>query len=282
MNNRKSSASFRDPSGFIFLKGKTVYRQINKVYRDTYDFLIESGLYKKLIDRNLLIFHKEVEDIQSEAPDICYKIIKPDKIPFISYPYEWCFSQLRNAALLTLEVQKTALDYGMILKDCSAYNVQFIGMKPIFIDTLSFEKYREGEPWVAYRQFCQHFLAPLAIMKYKDVRLNQLFRVHIDGIPLDLASRLLPPSTFFKFSALAHIHLHAKSQKYYSDKKVNLSSRKMTFHALQALVDNLETFIKGLKWEPRKSEWADYYEKNNYSETAFEHKKKIVAGIYPV
>ena len=104
-------------------------------------------------------------------------------IPFISYPYEWCFSQLREAALTTLKVQRKALEFGMSLRDSSAYNIQFKSGKPIFIDTLSFGKYREGQPWVAYRQFCQHFLAPLALMSYKDIRLSQLLSIHIESPP---------------------------------------------------------------------------------------------------
>jgi S-adenosylmethionine/arginine decarboxylase-like enzyme len=148
---------------------------------------------------------------------------------------------------------------------------------PIFIDTLSFERYREGQPWVAYRQFCQHFLAPLALMSYKDIRLNQLFRVQIDGIPLDLASSLLPFRTRFRFSLFSHIHLHAKSQRHFADKTVNTSGRKMSLHAFRGLVDNLESAVKKLKWQPKGTEWADYYEDTNYSPDALHQKKQLVA-----
>src|SRR4051794_30857078 len=92
------------------------------------------------------------------VPAPAYKVIRPDLIDFISYPYEWSYSQYKDAALLTLEVQRRAVERGMSLKDCSAYNVQFHEGRPILIDTLSLESYREGRPWVAYRQFCQHFL----------------------------------------------------------------------------------------------------------------------------
>ena len=105
----------------------------------------------------------------------------------------------------------------MSLKDASAYNIQFHAGKPTLIDTLSFETYKEGEPWVAYRQFCQHFLAPLALMAYRDIRLSQLMRVYIDGIPLDLASALLPMRTRWNLGLATHIHLHASAQKRYAD-----------------------------------------------------------------
>ena len=182
--------SFRDPSGFLFYRDGLVYRQVNSVYAELYEQLIGSGLYQALVDARLLIPHEEVE-IEPAEPSNAYKIIQPEQLPFISYPYEWSFSQLKDAALTTLEIQKRALEYEMSLKDCSAYNIQFWGGKPVFIDTLSFEAYREGHPWVAYRQFCQHFLAPLALMGANDVRLNQLLRVYIECVPLDLASACL-------------------------------------------------------------------------------------------
>ena len=133
-------------------------------------------------------------------------------VPFISYPYEWSFGQYKHAALATLSIQLRALKRGMSLKDASAYNIQFVRGKPVLIDTLSFEVVKKGLPWVAYKQFCQHFLAPLALMALKDVRLGQLMRVHIDGVPLDLASNLLSFSTRLNFGLLTHLRLHAGAQ----------------------------------------------------------------------
>ncbi|HRT84525.1 MAG TPA: hypothetical protein P5523_07805 [Bacteroidales bacterium] len=267
-------SSFRDPSGFLFKEDGTLYRQINRVYREHYEYFIESGLYKRLVEEKLLISHEEISKEQNGA----FKIIKPDIIPFISYPYEWCFGQLKDAALTTLNIQKIALEYGMSLKDASAYNIQFLNGKPILIDTLSFEKYVEGEPWVAYRQFCQHFLAPLALMALTDARLNQLARVYIDGIPLDMASRLLPLKSWVKFSLLSHIHFHAKSQKHFADKQVNVKLRKLSKVSLLGIIDNLENAIKALHWRPEETEWADYYDYTNYSSTSFEHKKSIISN----
>jgi hypothetical protein len=165
----------------------------------------------------------------------------------------------------------------MSLKDSSAYNIQFRRGKPILIDSLSFEKYREGTPWVAYRQFCQHFFAPLTLMSNSDVRLNKLLRIYIDGIPLDLTSKLLPFRTHFKFSILSHIHLHAKSQKHYADKTINVSKKQISKLSFIAIIDNLESSVRKLKWHPKGTEWADYYKDTNYSSEGFEHKKQIVS-----
>ena len=273
-NIEKISSSFRDPSGFIFLHDNTIYRQINFSYKENFDFLMDSVLYKKLVDESLLIPHEDVNFNKDKTN--AYKIVKPLQIPFISYPYEWSFSQLRDAALTTIKIQKIAMEYGMSLKDCSVYNIQFLNGKCIFIDTLSFEKYVEGKPWVAYRQFCKHFLAPLALMSHKNISLNQLLRIYIDGIPLGLASSLLPSSTLLRFSSLSHIHLHAKSEKHFGGKKVKKSRFKMSRSKLMALIVSLESAIKSMNWKPKNTEWSDYYNDTNYSTQAFEQKKSLV------
>ena len=276
MTKEKLPSSFRDPSGFVFFRDGLLYRQINMVHKEHYDHLMDSGLYTALVDAELLISHREV-DVPSVKTDTAYKIIQPEMIPFISYPYEWCFSQLKQAALTTIKIQKIALGFGMSLRDSSAYNIQFRKGKPVLIDTLSFEKYCEGQPWIAYRQFCQHFLASLALMSYRDIRLNQLLRVYIDGVPLDMSSSFLPFRTRFKFSLLSHIHLHAKSQQHFADKAVDTSRRKMSRSAFIGFIDNLESAVEKLKWQARDTEWSDYYEDINYSPDAFEHKKQIVS-----
>lgn len=252
-----------------------LYRQINRISKDNYDLLIGSGLYEDLVAQNLLIPHQEVVPFE-HGDEMAYKYIKPDPVGFISYPYEWSFSQLKDAALLTLRIQETSLKYGMSLKDASAYNVQFLDGKPIFIDTLSFERYRKGSPWVAYRQFCQHFFGPLVLMKYTDIRMNQLLKCYIDGIPLDLASSLLPFKTWYHFSVLVHIHLHAKSQKKYANNSVKIKMEYTHENAIFGLVDNLYSSLNKLKWIPDGSEWMDYYQKNCYSDASFEAKKNIL------
>jgi hypothetical protein len=269
-------SSFRDPSGFVFDENGLIYRQVNLSYKENYEFFVNSGIYEALLKDELIIPHREV-GTEIARPAEAYKVIQPEEIPFLSYPYEWSYSQLKDAALTTLKIQKKALEFGMSLKDSSAYNIQFRKGKPIFIDTLSFEKYREGQPWVAYRQFCQHFLAPLALMSCRDIRLSQLLRIYIDGIPLDLASRLLPFNTRFNFALLSHIHFHAKSQKHFADKPLHISGYKMSRLSFLALLDNLISAVEKSQWRVPDTEWGDYYEDTNYSPDAFQHKQELVA-----
>ena len=277
MTSECVASSFRDPSGSLFRFGDSLYRRINESYQSQYDLLLASGLYKDLSDAGLLVSHEEVE-LDDPSAAGAYKILKPRLIPFISYPYEWCFSQLKDAALTTIDIQKRALAHGMTLKDCSAYNIQFADGRPVLIDTLSFEEYREGQPWVAYRQFCQHFLAPLALMSLKDVRFNQLFRVYIDGVPLDLASSILPYRTHFSFGMLLHIHLHAKSQARYADTIVEKQklAPKVSRQAMLGLIDSLESAVNRLKWKPRGTEWVDYLKDDSYTPAGLEYKQRIV------
>lgn len=273
------SGSFRDPSGFLYLENGTLFRSVGNVYQQNYDHLVRSGLYDKLAGENLLIRHEEVPSEVSRPGE--YKVIRPEVVPFISYPYEWCFSQLKDAALTLIKIQKRALEFQMSLKDASAYNIQFFRGQPVLIDTLSFEIYKENQPWIAYRQFCQHFLAPLSLMACRDIRLSQLLRVHIDGIPLDLASSLLPVSTWFSPALLSHIHLHAKTQKRYAPSDDGKEKRlpasvSVSKHSLIALLHHLESAISSLQWQPAGTEWADYYEDTNYSSEAMAHKKRLV------
>lgn len=269
--------SFRDPSGHLFTHHGEIFRQINEIYRDDYEALITSGLYDKLVGRGMIVPHEET----SLEPDTesAFKVIKPQQIPFISYPYEWSFSQLKDAALLTIEIQQVALEHGLSLKDSSAYNIQFLDGRPVLIDTLSFERYREGQPWVAYRQFCQHFLGPLALMSYTDVRLSQLLRVYIDGVPLDLTSRLLPGRTRLKPSLLTHIHIHASAQRRYAGSTEVRKDRKMPRLSLLGLISGLQSAVKGLRWRLPKTEWGDYYEDTNYTTLAMSHKASLVESF---
>lgn len=273
--DRTHPGSFRDPSGFLFRRNGVLYRQINAVYREHYDELVGGGLYKDLVDAGLLVRHEEV-DVPPADPATAYRIIRPEPVPFISYPYEWCFGELKDAALATLRIQKMALDRGLTLKDASAYNIQFLGGRPVLIDTLSFEKLRM-KPWVAYRQFCQHFLAPLLLMGLRDHRLGQLSRVFLDGVPLDLASLLLPRSTRLRPGIAMHIHLHAASQKHYATKAVAVKERPVSLMSLKGLADSLERLVRKTEFRLTKTEWGNYYKETNYSDEAFEEKKRIVS-----
>jgi len=273
-------SSFRDPSGFLFQRNGGLFRQINRSFQPDYEQLMGSGLYDRLVGDRMLVSHEEVDEPPLE-PVQAFRVIRPERIGFISYPYEWCFSQLKDAALLTLKVQRIALKHEMSLKDASAYNVQFAGGRPVLIDSLSFERLPEGRPWTAYRQFCQHFLAPLLLMSRVDIRLQGLLRTHIDGTPLDLASRLLPTRTYLSPGTLIHVHLHARAQSRFAGQDVRQASAQRTMgeNALVGLVDSLQGMISKLTWRPEGTAWGDYYTFHNYSDAAMQAKRDTVRSM---
>ena len=263
----------------MFTSDGELFRQINPVGRADYDALMASGLYEKLVQAGDLVRHEEVDPAVS--PDgRASLVVRPERVAFVSYLYEWSFSQLKDAALLTLRLQKAAVEHGLSLKDATAYNVAYDEGRPRWIDTLSFERLTPGKPWVAYRQFCQFFLAPLAVMSYVDVRLLQLLRSQLDGMPLELASRLLPASTRLRPGILTHVHLQAAAERRVAGGAPHLEKRRssaMSATASAGILDSLERTVKGLAWRPAKTTWGDYYEATNYTDAAFSHKRDIVS-----
>jgi hypothetical protein len=271
-------ASFRDPAGFVWTDGGSIYRHVGEQVRTDYDSFLTSGLYDELVAECKLVPHEEVADVASPRPG-AYKILRPEVVEFISYPYEWSFGQLKDAALLTLDIQKRAMERGMSLRDASAYNIQFHRGRPVLIDTLSFDVLPEGKPWIAYRQFCQHFVAPLALMSFLDVRFGSLSRTYMDGVPLDLASKLLPRRTRYLPGLLAHIHAQARVERRHqrAGKPPEQSQKSFSLQAFRGIVWSLERAVRKLEWKLPKTAWRDYYEEaTHYSEAALEHKKSLV------
>lgn len=276
----RERSSFRDPSGFLFRKEGTLYRQVNRSYEGEYRKLISSGLYQSLVDKRHLIPHVE-KPSPVGLTDEAAVVLVPEIVPFISYPYEWCFSQLRDAALATLAIQRLAIDSGMSLKDASAYNIQRYQGSSVLIDTLSFEPYEEGAPWVAYRQFCQHFLAPLVLMT-KDTSLGRLSQLFIDGVPLSIASSLTPWKTQWKPGLAMHLHVHARAQAgaRQASSAPGGATPRVTKAGMLGLIDSLDSTVRGLSLSESRTTWSDYYAETNYSEAAMEKKRALVALFF--
>jgi hypothetical protein len=282
------ASSYRDPAGFVFSFKGDIYRQINKAGQKDFEHFIDSGLYDILISEDLLIPHTEVKKSSTFGTDSQrFAIIKPERVPFISYPYEWSFAQLKDAALLTLRIQELAIKHGMILKDASAYNVQFIGKKPVFIDTLSFAIYETGKPWDGYKQFCEHFIAPLAVARYTTYDALKFLQASTEGMPLQLANLLLPKRARLNAGIFSHIYLHSASQRRFeksgaksTNEAQEVKQRTMSNLAFQGLMSSLERTIKSLRPPTSQTEWGDYYNFTNYSEKGFKEKHALVEKFY--
>jgi ribosomal protein L11 methylase PrmA len=274
----RDPGSYRDPGGFIYRRDGVLYRQIGAGSIDDWQLFLTSGLAGRLILSGQLIGHEEAPLSVAATAD-ARAVIAPDPIEFISYPYEWTFGELKDAALLTLDVQLSALGAGWTLKDASAYNIQFRNGRPVMIDSLSFEPHENGSPWVAYRQFCEHFLAPLALMARRDIRLAALLRADPDGVPLDLAKGLLPWRTRLNFGLLSHLHLHANAQvRHAADDDNGQTARgvRISRAKLTGLVQNLRNTVAALDWKPGGTEWSDYADNTSYNDRATLAKERLV------
>lgn len=251
-------ASYRDPAGFVFRAAGLYYRQVNQSYAADYEFLIRSGFYTALTEKGLLIQHKEVStggDLPAH-PDR-YKILLPQQLSFISYPCEWSPSQLKDAALLTLQVMHIALDHGMILKDATPLNIQFREGRPLFIDTLSFEKYDPSLPWVAYRQFCECFLFPLYLQHYLATGVHKIMGAYPEGIPAAVTARLLPLRSRVRPGIWLHVLLPARVHHDHlpGNRPLSFNKNKL-LHLTGHLRDSIE-HLNTSRVSP--STWNNYY-----------------------
>jgi ribosomal protein L11 methylase PrmA len=269
----KESSSFRDSDSTLEFDSEHYYRKISLNYLPHYLHFKNSGLSEKLIKDEFILPYLEIVD---EKPNFGFasQVVKTEKIPFVSYPYEWSFSQFKAAALLTLKINLIALDYGMILKDASMFNVQFIGCKPIFIDLSSFEIYENNSLWSGYQQFCRHFLAPLLLASYKDVRLMKLLLANMDGIDLSFTKKMVPIKSYFNSGVLLHLFLNSSGLEISNKRKIELKKK-----SLRLILIHLTETIQNLKLKNKKSKWGNYYNDTNYLDTGLSQKSLIIESF---
>ena len=210
-------------------------------------------------------------------------VLKHERIPFVSYPYEWPFSMLKDAALLQLDLNLAALEEDMILKDSSPYNVQFKGSKPVFVDVGSFERLREGEPWIGYRQFCMLYLYPLLLQSVKDFDPRALLRGNIDGITPAQMRGLVSFRDRFRKGFYLNVFLHAKLEAKHGDrgKEVKAEVKKAGFkkELIVANVRRMRKLIEGLEWNPPPGVWVAYGERNSYTDDDAKRKDEFVREV---
>ena len=265
-------SSYRDPAGYVFRQDGLIYRMITREGKAAYERLMNSGLYLALIQKNILLPHAEMP-ADFNGP-VGYKIILPEQLHFITYAWEWSFDQLKDAALLTLEAGRIALEHGMMLKDATPYNIQWHNGALRFIDTLSFEPYTEGKPWIAYRQFCESFLSPLLLMHYSKQSLHQLQLAWPDGIPLAVTRALLPWRSRLSMLTWMHIHLHAKYAAKPAIAKENTAQVSLT--KTKQLLSSLDLLVRSLSLSDEGTTWGDYYTEAASRNDYLSQKEKII------
>lgn len=262
---REEASSFRDPAGQVVINNGNYLREVNEAYLPEYDRLMESGLYADLISNDLMIPHEELDS----------RLLLPKQVPFWSYPYEWCFSMLKGAAVTTLHCAVMALEYDMMMKDASAYNIQYIDGQMKLIDTLSFMLYQPGMMLPGYQQFVEHFLCPLLLMSYGRTEVTKLLTVNVDGISVDTAGKLLPLKARFNHSAMVNIYLPRLLQQHIDPTALEVHPTK---EAVLKSINILLKAVDGLEYKV-SSAWSKYENEDSYTLAAKESKKAIIGDI---
>ena len=282
--------SFRDPMGTLLFEGKRCYRFIRAQHQPAIEKLITAEFFTQLQQQGSIIQSQKItaEALPKAADAFVGELcLEHPHMEYISYPWEWCFSALKDAGLLTLELQATALLHGYSLKDASAANIIFAGTKPVFVDILSFTPYQEGRPWLAYGQFLRNFLFPLWLQAYADLPFQELSLTHLGELPLDVVYKILGTRHFVKPLVFSHVFLQQKLAKLMqntdvpdllNEKSLQLS-KKQLLHQIQKLKQHLTT----LRYKPLQASspqaWIHYAGSNSYAENANAQKQATITSI---
>jgi hypothetical protein len=267
-------ASFRDPAGYVTERDGVVLRVVDSKFVPTYRAVQRTGLLDELQSNGSLVAHEEDRNSTDES-----LALLPERAPFISYPYEWTPRQLRDASLLTLDIAERAFCRGVILRDASAYNVQFIRGRPVFIDTLSFEPWEVGTPWRALGQFCRHFLAPLSLASLVDPIHLKSLSLFPDGIPIRFASRTLGARGWSRPGLLTFVHLHALAERYSSRGRIQ-SQSKISPRQLRQTFESLRATVESLPFRTPESPWLRYDAENLHAQDSRQGKLDFVAAAF--
>jgi len=278
------AGSFRDRDGRIYRSEGRIFRGLSPRALAAFDTLTQTRFYSKYLDEGKLIGSCRLESADVPLPEGIREqwagFLEHPRIPIISYPYEWTFGMLRDAAALQLELVEAALLENMSLKDATAYNIQFIAGKPVFIDIASFEPQEVGAPWAGYRQFCELFLFPLMLQAYKRLDFQPFLRSRLDGVSVQTAAGLFGLRDRFRRGVLSHVWLQAKLERRYGRTEQNVKSKLKSAgfnrEMILANVRKLRRLVDRLEWQDGESEWGHYEALHNYSDEDHRRKEAFV------
>lgn len=280
---RLEPGSFRDRHGRVYYRAGEVYRAISAPALREWEALSTTRFFRRLMVEGKIIGTRRAEGESTPAFGDAQRwaaVLSHDAIPFVSYPYEWSFDMLRDAALLQLEVLQAAVEEDMILKDATPFNIQWMGSRPAFIDIPSFTQMTPGQVWVGYRQFCQLFLYPLMFQAYKDVDFHDWVRGSIDGIDPEQCNRLMSVRDLLRRGVLTHVYLQAVLQRRLGNGshslRNDLQSAGFSKAMIEANLRGMTKLVRRLKWKRGNSEWSDYAENNSYDDADRQAKEAFV------
>lgn len=279
------TGSFRDRDGRIYRLEDRIIRGISKSALHEFRKLESTAFYTRFLKKGQLVGSQSLDpENVGLPPEVMQQwagFIEHQRIPIISYPYEWTFGMLKDAALLQLDLVEAAIQEGMTLKDATPYNIQFDGGKPVFIDIGSFETLAAGAPWAGYRQFCEMFLFPLMLQAYKGIHFQAMMRANIDGVGVQMASQIFGFRDRFRKGVFSHVWLQAKLDRRYGNTgqniRADLKSAGFNQAMILANVQKLRKLIKKLSWDGEGSEWGTYEDFHNYSESDHRLKESFIS-----
>ncbi len=276
-------SSFRDNLGNVFYFDKKVIRTINEFGKKNFEFILDKNILDESFSNKFLVKTKIID--KQNLPNFFNKfeyVVESDLIPYITYPYEWSFEQLKCAAIHHLDFQIFLFERGAILRDASAYNIQFVGSKPLFIDMLSIKEYVDGDYWVGYKQFCENFLNPLLLGSFKGIQHNAWFRGNLEGIQTVELNKLLNIWDKFSLKTFSHVHMQAKLHNQSIKSSIQTSKKfkglkKLSKSSYISIIKQLRDWISNLSFKKENTIWQNYSKENTYDETENIQKKKIVS-----
>ena len=276
-------SSYRDPQARVFYADGSVYRGISERALGEWETLRSKAFFQQAMAAGTLVGTERVEAdaLPASVPSGEWAaVLQHETIPFVSYPYEWSFEMLRDAALVQLDLLRAAVADDMILKDATPYNIQWTGTRPVFIDIPSFERLTPGDPWIGYRQFCQMFLYPLLLQAYKNIPFQPWLRGSIDGIEPEQCKNLMSLRDLLRRGVFVHVYLQAKLEAAYAKKETSAGTglRGVGFRKewIEANLNRLSRIVRGLRWTTPRSPWTDYAGNNSYSEPDRAQKEQFV------
>ncbi|MDP6581623.1 MAG: class I SAM-dependent methyltransferase, partial [Vicinamibacterales bacterium] len=279
---RFESGSFRDPDTKVFHHDGAVFRCLTPRALEDWEQLASTSFFERLTAEHRVIPTEQVRD-RAGLPALDAKwaaVLRHETVPLVSYPYEWSFSMLRDAALLQLDVTLAALEEGMTLKDATPFNIQWVGPRPTFIDIGSFTAYHAGEPWMGYRQFCKLFLYPLLLQAYRNVSFHPWLRGSLDGIEAEQIRSMLRAQDYLRPGVLTHVHLQAKAQSRYEssvrDIRADLRAAGFDAELIKHNVARLRRLVEGLRWKQTRSTWSNYQHTHTYQSDELRDKVAFV------
>ncbi|MBL0057880.1 MAG: class I SAM-dependent methyltransferase [Elusimicrobia bacterium] len=280
---RFDRGSFRDRSSRVFYQDGRVCRYLDAGALKEWDSLSTSPLYPRLLAMKRIGSTHRVEVNPETLKPPWVAVLEHDRIPFISYPYEWSFGMLQDAAAAHLDLISAALEEDFILRDCSPFNIQWTGARPLFIDIPSFALHQSGEVWAGYQQFCRTFLYPLLFQAYKGIAFQRWLRSLLEGIPAEEMTRLFSWWEFFRPGLLADVFLEARLERSWAktERTIRTEMRDAGFPKEFILknVRRLLGIVRGLRVKRHESEWSDYANERNYSPEDYAAKKEFVKSV---